>query len=164
MTYAKMRAPTIVLASLSFTVCDAFLAPASPAVVRLPSARFSSSPSANNVAAPTSTTASPRKVKSTEKFARLPVWPVWSGVALFFLSKLIGEETAAKVEDAIGGRVCPNFFNPPESTSPFIMLVHHRHSFAPWDPIRYIQRTFFPEGFPAHPHRYVCMIIYACIH
>ena len=145
-----------VLASLSLTPCDAFLAPASPVVVRSPSARFSSSPATEsdaNVAAPTPSRTSLRRVKSTEKFARLPVWPVWSGVALFFLSKLIGEETAAKLEDKIGGRVCPNFFNPPESTSPFIMLVHHRHSFAPWDPIRYIQRTFFPEGFGAHAHR-----------
>mmetsp|Transcript_37969 Transcript_37969/g.83393 ORF Transcript_37969/g.83393 Transcript_37969/m.83393 type:complete len:301 (-) Transcript_37969:13-915(-) len=40
------------------------------------------------------------------------------------------------------------------------MLVHHRHSFAPWDPLRYIQRTFFPEGFPAHPHRGFITVTY----
>lgn len=40
------------------------------------------------------------------------------------------------------------------------MLVHHRHSFASWDPLRYIQRTFFPEGFPAHPHRGFITVTY----
>lgn len=40
------------------------------------------------------------------------------------------------------------------------MLVHHRHSFAAWDPLRYIQRTFFPEGFPAHPHRGFVTVTY----
>lgn len=101
----------------------------------------------------TTSPASPRRIDSIERFARLPVWPVWNGVAIFVVSRLLGKDTAAKLEDAIGGRVCPNFFNPAEKTSPFIMLVHHRHSFAAWDPLRYIQRTFFPEGFPAHPHR-----------
>eukprot|EP00568_Trieres_chinensis_P011074 CAMPEP_0183294648 /NCGR_PEP_ID=MMETSP0160_2-20130417/2900_1 /TAXON_ID=2839 ORGANISM="Odontella Sinensis, Strain Grunow 1884" /NCGR_SAMPLE_ID=MMETSP0160_2 /ASSEMBLY_ACC=CAM_ASM_000250 /LENGTH=450 /DNA_ID=CAMNT_0025456001 /DNA_START=17 /DNA_END=1369 /DNA_ORIENTATION=- len=96
----------------------------------------------------------PRSVARVEKFARLPVWPAWNGVFIFFVSKIFGQEAAAKLEDAIGGRVCPNFYNPPELTSPFIMLVHHRHSFAQWDPIRYFQRAFIlPEGFPAHPHR-----------
>jgi hypothetical protein len=99
-----------------------------------------------------STLSSSRSIARMEKFSRLPVWPVWNGVFIFIVSKLFGEENAAKLEDAIGGRVCPNFFQS-EQTSPFIMLVHHRHSFAPWDPLRYIQRTFFPEGFPAHPHR-----------
>ena len=94
-----------------------------------------------------------RAINSIERFARLPVWPVWNGVFIFIVSKLLGPDTAAKLEDAIGGRVCPNFFNPSEKTSPFIMLVHHRHSFAAWDPLRYIQRSFFPEGFPSHPHR-----------
>jgi redox-sensitive bicupin YhaK (pirin superfamily) len=95
---------------------------------------------------------SQRSVARLEKFARLPVWPAWNGVALFVLSRLLGEEVAAKLEDQVGGRVCPNFFVA-EQTSPFVMLVHHRHSFAPWDPIRLFQKTFFPEGFPAHPHR-----------
>ena len=99
-----------------------------------------------------STSRDNRTIDRIEKFSRLPVWPVWNGVFLFIVSRIFGEETAAKLEDAIGGRVCPNFFQP-ERTSPFIMLVHHRHSFAPWDPLRYLQRTFFPEGFPAHPHR-----------
>ena len=29
-----------------------------------------------------------------------------------------------------------------------------------WDPIRYIQKTFFPEGFPAHPHRGFITVTY----
>lgn len=94
-----------------------------------------------------------------EKFARLPVWPAWNGVAIFLLSKLFGNEVAAEFEDKVGGRVCPNFFTP-EKTSPFIMLVHHRHSFAPWDPFRYIQKSFFPEGFPSHPHRGFTTVTY----
>eukprot|EP00566_Odontella_aurita_P020044 CAMPEP_0113554350 /NCGR_PEP_ID=MMETSP0015_2-20120614/16100_1 /TAXON_ID=2838 /ORGANISM="Odontella" /LENGTH=293 /DNA_ID=CAMNT_0000455481 /DNA_START=530 /DNA_END=1411 /DNA_ORIENTATION=+ /assembly_acc=CAM_ASM_000160 len=41
------------------------------------------------------------------------------------------------------------------------MLVHHRHSFAPWDPIRYFQRAFIlPEGFPSHPHRGFITVTY----
>mmetsp|Transcript_17233 Transcript_17233/g.26118 ORF Transcript_17233/g.26118 Transcript_17233/m.26118 type:complete len:150 (-) Transcript_17233:862-1311(-) len=92
---------------------------------------------------PTMTTTSMRKILQVEKFARLPVWPVWNGVAIFVISKLFGNEFAAKLEDMIGGRVCPNFFIEGK-TSPFIMLVHHRHSFASWDILRYLQRTFFP--------------------
>jgi hypothetical protein len=98
-----------------------------------------------------------RRVAKVEKFARLPVWPVWMGVVIFVMSRVLGNEAAAKVEDALGGRVCPNFFNqetPQETNSPCIMLVHHRHSFWSWDLIRYIQQNFIlPEGFPAHPHR-----------
>ena len=96
-----------------------------------------------------------RSIARLEKFARLPVWPVWNGVFLFVVSKLLGQETAAKLEDAIGGRVCPNFFQS-EQTSPFIMLVHHRHSFAPWDPLRYLQRSFFPRGVSCTPSSRVC--------
>lgn len=103
-------------------------------------------------------TTSNRTVERIEKFSRLPVWPVWNGVFLFFVSRVFGEEAAANLENAIGGRVCPNFFQS-ERTSPFIMLVHHRHSFAPWDPLRHLQRTFFPEGFPAHPHRGRCSFL-----
>lgn len=100
------------------------------------------------------------RMNKIDKFARLPVWPVLNGVFIFFLSKVFGNEIASKVEDSIGGRVCPNFFNPPESTSPFIMLVHHVHAFSLLDPVRYIQRTFFPEGFPAHPHRGFITVTY----
>mmetsp|Transcript_16093 Transcript_16093/g.31875 ORF Transcript_16093/g.31875 Transcript_16093/m.31875 type:complete len:449 (+) Transcript_16093:211-1557(+) len=102
---------------------------------------------------------SSRKIARIHKFARLPVWPVWQGVFLFFASKLFGQQVAAQWEDSIGGRVCPNFFSPIE-TSPFVLMVHHRHAFMNWDPIRYIQQTFFPEGFPAHPHRGFITVTY----
>ena len=104
--------------------------------------------------------ASQRKIDSIERFARLPVWPVWNGVFIFLISRIFGKDIAAKLEDAIGGRVCPNFFQDTGKTSPFIMLVHHRHSFAIWDPLRYLQRTFFPEGFPSHPHRGFITVTY----
>ncbi|GAB5035316.1 pirin-like protein [Nannochloropsis oceanica] len=37
-------------------------------------------------------------------------------------------------------------------TDPFLMNVHHRHSFLKLDPFRWLQALIFPEGFPAHPH------------
>ncbi len=104
-------------------------------------------------------TSTKRGVARIEKFARLPVWPVWQGVFLFFASRIFGEEVAAGWENRIGGRVCPNFFTA-EATSPFVLLVHHRHSFSNWDPVKYIQQTFFPEGFPSHPHRGFITVTY----
>jgi hypothetical protein len=100
-----------------------------------------------------------RGIRRIEKFARLPVWPAWNGVLIWMIGKLFGNDIAAKLEDSITGRVGPNFYNYAE-TSPYIMLVHHCHSFHPLDPFRYIQRTFFPEGFPAHPHRGFITITY----
>lgn len=68
----------------------------------------------------------------------------------------------AKLEETFGGRVCPNFFQGDE-TSPFIMLVHHVHSFASFDLLRYFQKqVILPEGFPAHPHRGFITLTY-CI-
>ncbi|KAL7554798.1 hypothetical protein ACHAWF_018353 [Thalassiosira exigua] len=112
-----------------------------------------------STAATAATEPSLRRVARVEKYARLPIWPVWQGVLLFVASKLFGPEVVAGWEDAVGGRVCPNFFVPTE-TSPFVLLVHHRHAFMNWDPVRYIQRTFFPEGFPAHPHRGFVTVTY----
>ncbi len=94
-----------------------------------------------------------RTILQMQKFTRLPFWPAWNGVFIFLISKLLGDEAGAKLEDSIGGRVCPNFYSSDRLSSPFLMLVHHRHSFAPWDPLRLLQSSFFPEGFPAHPHR-----------
>ena len=102
---------------------------------------------------------SQRRISRVECFARLPIWPVWQGVFLFIASRLFGQKVAAKWEDEIGGRVCPNFFEP-ISTDPFVLLVHHRHAFQNWDGIRHIQRTFFPEGFPSHPHRGFITVTY----
>ena len=42
--------------------------------------------------------------------------------------------------------------NTRQSLSPFLLLVHHQHSFMPLDPTRTITNLFLPEGFPAHPH------------
>ena len=70
-----------------------------------------------------------KEVFKVEKFARLPVWPAWNGVFIFIMSRLFGNDAAARLENSIGGRVCPNFFqeDSEKTTSPFIMLVHHRH-------------------------------------
>jgi redox-sensitive bicupin YhaK (pirin superfamily) len=90
-----------------------------------------------------------RSIIKTEKNPRLPVWPVLNGVFLFFLG-LISPKLSATLEDTITGRVCPM----PIDKSPFVLLVHHVHSFAAWDPVRFIQRKLIlPEGFPSHPHR-----------
>lgn len=104
--------------------------------------------------------ASVRKVRRTEKFARLPVWPAWNGALIWLVGLMLGSETASRLEQVITGRVCPNFYEYTE-TSPFVMLVHHCHSFAALDPLRHFQRTFvLPEGFPAHPHRGFVTITY----
>lgn len=100
-----------------------------------------------------------RKIHRVEKFARLPVWPVLNGVLIWIIGNLFGFEKAAQLENSITGRVCPNFYEY-SITSPYIMLVHHCHTFSTFDPVRYIQRTFFPEGFPAHPHRGFITITY----
>ena len=90
-----------------------------------------------------------------QRHMRLPVWPAWQGVVLGVLSLLgqQGRNAADKLESAFGGRVCPMGFEAAE-TDPFIMLVHHRHAFRPFDLLRPLfAKTIVPEGFPAHPHR-----------
>ena len=105
-----------------------------------------------------------RRISHVEKFARLPVWPAWNGAILFLLSKLLPNSTIAKLEDQLGGRVCPNFFQDTMRTSPFIMLVHHVHSFTAFDPLRIFQKNvILPEGFPSHPHRGFITLTY-CLH
>lgn len=119
----------------------------------------SSSPFAPSTA---TTTSNIKKVASIQKYSRLPVWPAWNGALLFLLSKILPNSIIANLEDKIGGRVCPNFFQG-EATSPFIMLVHHVHSFASFDFLRYFQKqVILPEGFPAHPHRGFITLTY-CI-
>lgn len=87
-----------------------------------------------------------RDVRHLHKYARLPVWPAWNGVFIWMIGKLLGFERAAQLENIMTGRVCPNFFQETDDTSPFLMLVHHCHTFAPIDPLRAFQRLFFPEG------------------
>ena len=105
---------------------------------------------------------SPRTMERLVKYTRYPIWPAWNGVLIWFVGLVLGHQVAAAVEDKLTGRVCPKFFSNDLSsstttttTSPFLLLVHHCHSFAPWDPLRWLQRDIFkfPEGFPAHPHR-----------
>jgi redox-sensitive bicupin YhaK (pirin superfamily) len=122
-------------------------------------------PSSSAVSSTASSTVIPRpslrRIQRVEKFARLPVWPAWNGALIFIISRIFGMEAAAKLEDAIGGRVCPNFFDASGVTSPFVMLVHHRHVFWKLDPLRYFQKqVILPEGFPAHPHRGFTTVTY----
>jgi hypothetical protein len=105
-----------------------------------------------------------RGVRKLEKYARLPVWPAWNGVFLWLMGNVLGQERAAQAEQVLTGRVCPNFFQETDQTSPFIMLVHHCHTFSPIDPLRFIQKLFFPEGFPAHPHRGFCTLVSSTNH
>ena len=97
----------------------------------------------------------PRLPQRIIRHTRLPVWPAWQGLPLVVLSQLPGpfRGWADRLEDAFGGRVCPMQFNAAEA-DPFVLLVHHRHSFRPFDFLRPIfSAVIMPEGFPAHPHR-----------
>lgn len=123
------------------------------------SSRYDATKITTPTALTSATTVTKREVRKVEKFARLPVWPAWNGVFIFLLSRIVNEEFASRVENAIGGRVCPNFFSA-EETSPFLMLVHHCHTFTAWDPLRIFQKSFFPEGFPSHPHRGFVTVTY----
>ena len=93
-----------------------------------------------------------RPLAQVQRFARLPVWPVWAGVMEWSLEQVGLRGAAAWLEERCGGRVTPMFLRP-EQTDPFLLMVHHRHSFLPWDPIRPLSALVLPEGFPAHPHR-----------
>lgn len=93
-----------------------------------------------------------RGVSRLDKPARLPVWPVLNGLVACGLDLLGLENAAAWIEEKLGGRVCPMMLDAVEA-DPFVLLVHHRHAFDAWDPIRPLFRLLLPEGFPAHPHR-----------
>ncbi|MBA2320929.1 MAG: pirin family protein [Deltaproteobacteria bacterium] len=83
---------------------------------------------------------------------RLPVWPVGSGL-LSWASERVGLPGVARaLEKRWGGRVTPMQL-PVEASDPFLLVVHHRHTFSAWDPIRPLSALVMPEGFPAHPHR-----------
>mmetsp|Transcript_6885 Transcript_6885/g.10893 ORF Transcript_6885/g.10893 Transcript_6885/m.10893 type:complete len:332 (-) Transcript_6885:1545-2540(-) len=94
-----------------------------------------------------------RLLSRIEKPPRLPVWPVANGI-LYTLFDLIGLESVANyLEKTFGGRVAPAMLDYVD-TNPFILVVHHRHSFSPLDVLlRPITKLILPEGFPAHPHR-----------
>lgn len=106
------------------------------------------------VAAPVmGTAATLRQITKVEKPIRLPVWPVVNGLACIALD-LVGQgKLAASLEDNYGGRVAPMSLG--SEADPFVLLVHHRHGFDSWDPVRPLFEALIglPEGFPAHPHR-----------
>jgi redox-sensitive bicupin YhaK (pirin superfamily) len=92
-----------------------------------------------------------RPVADVTRHPRLPVWPVAAGLSSW-ASELVGlRRLAGALEDRWGGRVQP--MQLPARTDPFLMLVHHRHTFSRWDPLRPLSALVMPEGFPAHPHR-----------
>lgn len=93
----------------------------------------------------------PRSVARLKCPARLPVWPAWNGILFIILDLLKQRGLAARLEEKLGGRVCPMQLE--DDADPFILLVHHRHSFQKFDPLRAAFRMLLPEGFPAHPHR-----------
>jgi len=92
-----------------------------------------------------------RSIARVDKPPRLPVWPVVTGLVCTALDLLSLKDQAAWVEDVFGGRVAPMMLDA-ELADPFVLLVHHRHAFAPWDPVRPLFRLLIAEGFPAHPH------------
>lgn len=96
----------------------------------------------------------PRAPLRVVRHARLPVWPAWQGLVLGVMSQVPGLRGAADLlEDKFGGRVCPMMLDNDEC-DPFVLLVHHRHAFRPFDFFRPIfSNVIMPEGFPAHPHR-----------
>jgi hypothetical protein len=86
-----------------------------------------------------------------------------------FLDQIGLKELSQKLEAKIGGRVSPMIFLPSRPTTgleedallteeqklssnmlaltdPFLMNVHHRHTFSAFDPFRLLQKLVFPEG------------------
>jgi redox-sensitive bicupin YhaK (pirin superfamily) len=112
-----------------------------------------------------------RAVRRIERCDRIPTWPASNGLRCRAVARLFpgrrGAEMAAKLEHRIGGADCPNIWlanddtgggdgsSSPSAmdTSPFLMLVHHNHSFDLADPARLLQSQLVPEGFPSHAHR-----------
>jgi hypothetical protein len=96
--------------------------------------------------------AGPVRVPNILPVTKLPVWPVYGGVFAQLSDWLGGKNILTdKILDSIGGRVVPMTLSD-ANLSPFLLLVHHCHSFLPFDPVRAITRLILPEGFPAHPH------------
>jgi quercetin 2,3-dioxygenase len=79
------------------------------------------------------------------------VWPVWNGIlsSIFELLNL-KDLSEILINKGAGGRVIPMSLG--DELSPFLLLVHHKHSFTPFDPFRTITNLITPEGFPAHAH------------
>lgn len=107
-----------------------------------------------------------RRVSEIKRYDRIPAWPLKNGLPLQVLGSLPGfKKITSKLEETYGGRDCPNIFvnsNDISKTSPFLMLVHHNHSFQHNDPARQIEKSLIPEGFPSHAHRGM-MTVTICI-
>lgn len=87
--------------------------------------------------------------------------PVHHSISLIHLLRSQLTIFPKALEDKFGGRVCPMMFlNENTNADPFILLVHHRHSFNRLDPFRYLTRLIIPEGFPSHPHRGMSTLTY----
>lgn len=98
------------------------------------------------------TNSADRPLAHVSRGPRLPVWPVGNGI-LSWATALVGLKGVSKaLERRWGGRVQPMQL-PVAASDPFLMLVHHRHSFSACDPVRPFSALVMPEGFPAHPHR-----------
>ncbi|CAN0274753.1 unnamed protein product, partial [Discosporangium mesarthrocarpum] len=82
----------------------------------------------------------------------LPPTPKHPGLILAVLDALKLDSLAQWLEELCGGRACPMMLNT-EEQDPFILMVHHRHSFWPFDPISPLVKLLIPDGFPAHGHR-----------
>lgn len=82
---------------------------------------------------------------------KLPVWPIWGGVLAQIADWVGAKKVSASILSKVGGRVIPMSLSDMK-VSPFLLLVHHRHSFTSFDPIRPLTKLLLPEGFPAHPH------------
>jgi redox-sensitive bicupin YhaK (pirin superfamily) len=93
-----------------------------------------------------------RPLADVTRSLRLPVWPVVAGVAGWLCEAVGLGGLEAALERRFGGRVQPMQL-PLGASDPFLMLVHHVHTFSPWDPLRWLSALVLPEGFPAHPHR-----------
>mmetsp|Transcript_14286 Transcript_14286/g.34194 ORF Transcript_14286/g.34194 Transcript_14286/m.34194 type:complete len:538 (+) Transcript_14286:115-1728(+) len=96
-----------------------------------------------------------RQVAKIERCERIPTWPVSNGLRCRAVARF-NPALAAKLEHNIGGADCPNLWlanDDPSATSPFLMLVHHNHSFDLADPARFVEKEILPEGFPSHAHQ-----------
>jgi redox-sensitive bicupin YhaK (pirin superfamily) len=99
---------------------------------------------------PWSLSAEEKSVVTVQKNLKLPVWPIWGGI-LAQIAEWSGlKPLSDSILASVGGRVVPISLG--ENLSPFILLVHHAHSFTSFDPFRSLTKLLLPEGFPAHPH------------
>lgn len=93
----------------------------------------------------------PMRSMSIRSQLKIPVWPVWNGVIATVLELLnLKDFGETLINKGAGGRVIPMSLD--DELSPFLLLVHHKHSFTPFDPFRTITNLITPEGFPAHAH------------